>query len=327
MAMNKPGSVISISDIYSIVSGDARISVCGNPNLSNVKVVVIGIRNPIKTRNPSVDDGASKSAEVWVNELRLTDFNEEGGWAANAQMQAKLADLGSFNLSGQTSSAGWGTLDSKVNERSTESVLKYDMSTNLELGKFFPEKAGVRIPVYAGYSESTITPLYNPLDPDVTLKETLANATTQAEKDSIMAFSTEYARRKTITVSNAGITKRGEKPKAWDPANLSVNYTYSEVFGSGTETEINLEKTYRGGLTYDFEAQPKNFVPFKSVKFLNAPAFKLLKDFNFYLFPKHITVRSELYRYYNEVKTRNLSNPDLLIEPTFTKDFPVVKLL
>ena len=319
-AMNKPGSVISISDIYSIASENARISVCGNPNLSNVRVVVVGIRNPIKTRNTSDDDGAPKSAEVWVNELRLTDFNEEGGWAANAQMQAKLADLGSFNLSGQTSSAGWGTIASKVNERSTESVLKYDMSANIEFGKFFPEKAGVRIPVYVGYSESTITPLYDPLNPDVTLKETVANADTQAEKDSIMDISTEYARRKTITVSNAGITQRGKKPKPWDPANLSVNYTYSEVFGSGTETEINLEKTYRGGITYDFEAQPKNIVPFKSVKFLNAPAFKIIKDFNFYLLPKHITIRSELYRYYNEIKTRNLSNPDLLIEPTFTKD-------
>lgn len=319
-ALYAHNSTMSVSDLYTVVSGDARMSVCGNPNLSNVKVVMIGIRNPIKTRNPSADDGSSKTAEVWVNELRLTDFNEDGGWAANAQLQAKLADLGTISASGQMSSAGWGSLDSKINERSNDEVRKYDVSGNFELGKFFPEKAGVRIPVYLGYSQNTITPHYDPLDPDVTLKESLANAKTSAQKDSILNYSREYAKRKTITVSNAGVTKRGEKPHAWDPANLSVNITRTEAISSNPETEINLERTFRGGITYDYEAQTKNFTPFKSVKFLNAPAFKLIKDFNFYLFPKHITYRSEIYRYYNEMKLRNLSSTELLIQPTFTKD-------
>lgn len=318
--MSRQGSTVSISDIYTVAGDGSRTSVCGNPNLSNVKVIMIGIRNPIKTRNPQTDDGASKSAEIWVNELRLTDFDEDGGWAANAQMQTKLADFGTFNIAGQTSSAGWGSIDSKVNERSTEQVLKYDLSANLELGKFFPEKAGVRIPLYVGYSESSVTPYYDPMNPDVTLRETLAAANSDAERDSIKEISAEYNRRKTITISNAGITKRGEKPKPWDPANFSLNYTHSEVYSSEPETEIDLERSSRGGLTYDYEATPKNIIPFKSVKFLNAPALKLIKDFNFYPFPKHITFRSEMYRYYNEIKTRNLSNSELLILPTFTKE-------
>jgi len=319
-AMNLQGSSISISDVYSVDGDGSRTSVCGNPNLSNIKVIMVGIRNPIKNRNPQTDDGASKSAEIWVNELRLTDFDEEGGWAANAQMQTKLADLGTVSFAGQTSSAGWGSLDSKVNERSTESVLKYDLSANLELGKFFPEKTGVRLPLYVGYSESSVTPYYDPMNPDVTLRETLAEANTVAERDSIKSISAEYNRRKTVTISNAGITKRSVKPKPWDPANLSINYTYSEVYASEPETEIDLEKTFRGGITYDFEAQPPNITPLKKVKFLSVPAFKIIKDFNFYPYPKHITFRSEMYRYYNEIKTRNLSNTDLLIEPTFTKE-------
>ena len=311
---------LSVADLYSVVSGNARLSVCGNPNLSNVKVVMLGIRNPIKTRNPGTDDGASKTAEIWVNELRLTDFNEDGGWAANAQMQAKLADLGTINASGQMSSAGWGSIDSKINERSTEEVRKYDLSGNFELGKFFPEKTGVHIPVYLGYSQNTVTPYYDPLNPDVTLKESLANAKTGAEKDSILNYSRDFSKRKTITVSNAGISAKGAKPKPWDPGNLSVSIARTEAISSDPETEIDLERTFRGGITYDYEAQPKNYTPFAKVKFLNAPALKLIKDFNFYLFPKHLTFRSEIYRYYNETKLRNLSNNDLLIEPTFTKE-------
>jgi cell surface protein SprA len=319
-ALYAANSSLSVSDLYSVASGSARISVCGNPNLSNVKVVMIGIRNPIKTRNPTVDDGSSKTAEVWVNELRLTDFNEDGGWAANAQIQAKLADLGTVNATGQMSTAGWGSIDSKVNERSTDDVMKYDVSGNFELGKFFPEKTGVRLPVYVAYSKSTVTPYYDPYDPDVTLRETLSNAATSAEKDSILNNSRDYSRRKTLTISNAGITKRGDKAKPWDVANLSVNVSRTEEYSSDPETEIDLQRTFRGGLTYDYEANPKNFTPFKSVKLLNAPAFKLLKDFNFYLFPKHLTYRSEIYRYYNETKLRNLTDADLIIEPTFTKE-------
>jgi len=320
-AMRESGSTLSEADIYSIYADGARISVSGNPNLSNVRVVMAGVRNPIRTRDPQNDDGAPRSAEVWINELRLSDFREEGGWAANAQMQARLADLGTLNLVGQTSTPGWGSIDKKVNERSMEQVIQYDLSSNLELGKFFPEKAGIRIPVYMGYSENRIRPQYDPLDPDIELDASLDNARSRAERDSILNLAEQYTRRRTLTVSNAGTTKRGEKPHAWDPANVTVSYAFNELYNTATRTEVDVERTYRGGIAYDFDARPKNFTPFQKSGLFNSQVFRLIKDFNVYLFPKHITVRTDLYRYYNEVKTRNINNPDLLIAPVFTKDF------
>ena len=320
-AMQEPGSSLSISDVYVYSNGTSRISVSGNPNLSNVRVIMIGVRNPIKTRNKNTDDGTPKSAEVWVNELRLNDFVENGGWAANAHLQAKLADLGTVDMVGQTSTPGWGSIEKKVNERSKEQISKYDISSSVEMGKFFPEKLGVRLPVYVGYSETKIKPQYNPLDPDIPLQDALDNAKTKAIRDSISAIAEDLSRRKTITISNAGITKRGSKPHAWDIANLSVNYTYNEIYHSDTRTEINLEKNYRGGINYDFQAQPANISPFKNAKFLNSPILRLVKDFNFYLFPKSISFRTDLNRTYNELKTRNINNPYLRITPSFKKDF------
>jgi cell surface protein SprA len=315
------GSSLGVSDVYVYLSDGHRISVSGNPNLSNVKVIMIGIRNPIRTRNTITDDGQPKWGEVWVNELRLSDFIENGGWAANAHLQARLADLGTVDVVGQTSTPGWGSIDKKVNERSKEQVMKYDLSSTIELGKFFPEEAGVRLPVYVGYSETRIRPQYNPLDPDILLRDALRNAEDNAARDSIKSISEDFSRRKTITVSNAGISKRGEKPHAWDIANLSVNYAYNEIYHSNIKTEINLEKNYRGGLAYNYQAQPANFAPFKNVKFLNSQVFRLIKDFNFYVFPKSISFRTDLTRYYNEVKTRNINNPYLRITPTYRKDF------
>ncbi|MGB8491575.1 MAG: cell surface protein SprA, partial [Bacteroidales bacterium] len=320
------GSTLSVSDVFAFRNDSNMVYVCGNPNLSNIKVIMVGIRNPIRTRRPGTDGGEPKSTEVWVNELRLSDFIENGGWAANAHLQARLADLGTLDVVGQASTPGWGSIDKKVNERSKEEVVRYDVSSSLELGKFFPEDLGVRLPVYVGYSETRIRPQYNPLDPDIPLKDALLDATNEGVKDSIRSIAEDYSRRKTISINNAGITKRGEKPHAWDPANFSVNYTYNEVYSSNTKTEINLEKNYKGGINYDYEAQPANIMPFKNVKFLNSPVFRLIKDFNFYAFPRSISFRTDMTRYYNEVKTRNINNPNLLITPTFRKDFEWTRL-
>jgi len=320
-ALQQPGSSLSVSDVFVYPVNGHRISVSGNPNLSNVRVIMVGIRNPVKTRGTGIDDGLPKSGEVWVNELRLSDFVEDGGWAANAHLQTRLADLGSIDFVGQTSTPGWGSLDKKVNERSKENVIRYDASSNIELGRFFPEKAGVRLPVYLGYSESRIQPQYNPLDPDIPLENALKEAATREERDSIRGYAEDFSRRKTLTVSNAGITVRGEKPRPWDPANLSVNYTYSEIYRSNTRTELDLEKLYRGGINYDFSTNPKNYSPFSSVKLFNKQLFRIIKDFNFYLMPRNISVRSDITRFYNELKTRNINNPSLRVTPTFRKDF------
>ncbi len=316
-----PGSSLSVSDVFVYQHDGVRVSVSGNPNMSNVRVIMIGIRNPIKTRNPIVDDGNPKSGEVWINELRLSDFVENGGWAANAHLQTRLADLGTLDLVGQTSTPGWGSIDKKVNERSKEYVMKYDLSSTIELGRFFSEKMGVRLPVYVGYSETRIRPQFNPLDPDIPLNDALKGAFDDATRDSIRSISDDFARRKTITISNAGISKRGEKPHAWDLANLSVSYTYNEIYRSNTKTEIDLEKNYRGGINYDYQANPANIIPFKNVKFINAPFLRLVKDFNFYIFPRSLSFRTDMSRYYNEVKTRNINNPYLRITPSFRKDF------
>lgn len=319
--MQQPGSSLSVSDVFIYTSGNARISVSGNPNMSNIRVIMVGVRNPIKNRRAGFDDGNPKSGEVWVNELRLSDFVEDGGWAANAHLQARLADFGTVDMVAQASTPGWGSIEKKVNERSKEQVIKYDISSSFELGKFFPEKAGVRLPVYVGYSEARIQPQYNPLDPDIELNVALDDAKDKAARDSIRSLAEDYARRKTITVSNAGITRRGEKPHVWDLANFSVNYTFNEVYRSNTRTEIDLEKNYRGGINYDFQGQPANIMPLRNVKFLNPPIFRIIKDFNFFPYPRSISFRTDMYRYYNEIKTRNINNPNLRIMPSFRKDF------
>ncbi|MCK7531896.1 MAG: hypothetical protein MZV63_13180 [Marinilabiliales bacterium] len=80
-----------------------------------------------------------KSAEIWFNELRLTDFNNKGGWAANARTQITPGRSGNpvrrRKLLQNPDSAA---LNRKWMHRNKEETNQVDISTNLELGKLLP---------------------------------------------------------------------------------------------------------------------------------------------------------------------------------------------
>ena len=153
---------------YAEYDGVARISVKGNPNLSNVVMVMVGVRNPDKDTNvfSEVDDGLDKCAVVWANELRLSDFNEDGGWAAVARVNATLADLGNVNLAANMSTPGWGGLEERIQERQRETIKGIDANGTIQLGKLFPQKLGLQLPMYVGFSNQISTPQFDPLSPD-----------------------------------------------------------------------------------------------------------------------------------------------------------------
>lgn len=321
-AMNVEGSTVELNTVFPIFDSKGnKVSVSGNPNLSNIKTIMIGVRNPHSGNNPGGDDGMPKSGEIWLNELRLSGFNESGGWAANGRMTTKLADFGTITLAGNTSTPGFGSIDQKVQERDKEQVLQYDLSGNLNLGKFFPEKLGVSIPMYAGYSESFINPEYNPIDPDIPLKTALDNAANEAEKDSIRSIAQDYTNRRSINFTNVRVIKQGGKPKVYDLANWSASYSYNEISRSNISTDYYNQRNIRGALGYSYNGRPKNITPLSKVKGLKSPYFRIIKDFNFYYLPSRVSVRTDLNRAYSERKLRNLSNPLLEIEPSFKKDF------
>jgi len=168
----------------------------------------------IGVRNTSIDD---KTAEIWMNELRLSDFNERGGWAANSRLNIKLADLGSVSVAGRASTIGFGSIDQSVTERSQENFYQYDVATNLELGKLLGPESRLSIPFYAGISEQVATPEYYPLDPDIPLDVALKNAETKAERDSIKNVSQDYTKRKSINFTNVRIQPKDNETPFYAP--------------------------------------------------------------------------------------------------------------
>lgn len=320
------GSTQTYNEPYSIWDGENYVTIVGNPNLSNVRTIMIGVRNRNKDNNPfqSDDDGMEKCAEIWLNELRLTDFDEKGGWAANTRITARLADFGTVTVAGSTSKPGFGSIEKKVNERDKEEVYRYDIASNLEMGKFFPEKTGIKIPMYIGYSEGFINPEYNPLDPDIPLKTTLNDdQISQGYKDTLKTIAQDYTQRKSLNFTNVKVGKGEGKPRLYNISNVALSYGYNEQNAHNVNTEYNNQKMYRGALTYNFNTTPKNYVPLKGVKskFMKSKHLKLLTDFNFSLLPSQLSFMTDMNRSYNEKKLRNLDKPDIIIEPTYSRDF------
>ena len=321
--VRRAGSVINMQDVYESVhrgwnKDKNRVKIKGTPNLGNVQVVMMGIRH----KRGQLNTGP-KSVEVWINEMRLTDFDEDGGWAANARVTTRLADLGSITVAGRTRSSGFGSLSQNINSRQLEDLHEIDVASSLELGKFFPEKAGVRLPLYYGYSRSVANPKYNPLEPDIELDESLKRAETSNLRDSIKFISQDLVTRKSINFTNVRVEPQREKTKThlWDPENFSLSYSYNEIFKRNINTEYNLDKLYRGMFSYNYSSRPKLVQPFNSVDFLKKGPLKLLGDFNFYPLPTQISYRTDLTRRYHEIQTRNITNPDFILPATYEKDF------
>jgi len=272
-----------------------KISVMGNPSFAEVKTIMIGIRNNSKE---------TKSGEVWVNELRLTDFNEEDGWAANANMNIALSDLGMVNLSGHMETAGFGALDQSVNERRMDDYNQFNMTTSLEMGKFFPEKANVSIPLYYSYSKERTTPKYNPLDKDIQMDDVLESMPTQAEKDSILSFSQNLATSKGITLNNVRVNIKSESPMPYDPANFSFGYSFREANMKTPETEYETTKNYNGNFAYNYTPSARPFKPFDKIR--NNGYTRYLKQLTINYLPTNISFQTNMERNYYELKLRDL---------------------
>jgi len=321
--MREANSNVTISTPFYENDGYNKVTVVGNPTLSSIKTIMIGVRNPKKSTLTDGDDGQPKCAEIWVNELRLTDFDDKGGWAANTRIATNLADLGNVTLAGLVSTPGFGSIDKKLNDRQKATIESYDVATNIELGKFFPQKTGIKIPMHFDYSETVSNPQYNPLNPDIIFSEDLKSYTNTAQRDSIKKIAQDYTKLKSINFMNVRKDRVGSnKIRLYDIENFDLTYAYTEIDHRNFDIVYDNKKTYKGALGYNFSISPKNVTPFGKIKFLQkSKSLALIKDFNFYYLPKSLSFRTDLDRMYNETLMRDKTEAKLIIEPNYIKTF------
>ncbi|GAO45585.1 cell surface protein SprA [Flavihumibacter petaseus] len=287
-------------------------AIIGNPNLGEVRGMFIGINNNTST---------NVCAETWFNELRLSQIDEKGGWAATGRVDMKLADLGTISLSGAYRSIGFGNLEQRVNERSRENFSQFDAATSLELGKLLPAKAGVSIPVYAGYSQTVLTPEYDPYDLDVKLKDKL-EANSGATRDSIRKDAIDMVSTKTINFTNVRkLNTNGKKQKIYSLENFDVSYSYTKTEHFSPLIEAEELVRHRAGLGYNYVSTPKYWEPFKKMVKSRSKWLDIIRDFNLNYSPALLSFRADVNRQFGAIRPKNVGGPKGVIPETYDKYF------
>jgi cell surface protein SprA len=320
----KAGATITRNSLYEeIHKGYADdkniIRVKGNPSIGEVEVIHVGIKSPLSKNN------VPKSVEVWLNELRMSDFEENGGWASTGRVNLRVADLGTVSLAGRTESVGWGSINQVASQRSLEDKYQYDFAANIELGKLFPEKAGIHVPVYYNYSNAISNPKYNPLSSDIRMNDALALIDSPEEKEYLKNISQNVNSRESFTVNNVTVEPERKnperKPLPIDIENFSVSYSHSKQDAHNIDVEKQLESLQRASFDYNYSITSKSIEPFKKAKFLDNDFLRIIKDFNFSPLPELISFRTDLMKKYNQRQARDNSGLGIDLPVTIQKDF------
>ena len=289
-----------------------RITVRGNPTLQEVECIMIGIRN----------NGVEQtSGEVWVNEMRLSEFNEQGGVAAMANASLAISDIAQLNVAGQLETAGYGSIESNVLGRNMENNYQLSVSAAMEVGRLFPEKAKLQIPVYVAYSTNTSTPDYSPFDTDIKLKDALDTYDTQEERDSLKLMSNTVTESTNFSVTNFKVNIKSKKRDMfYDPANFSISTSYNKQNEHSPEMEKNVTTDHKGSFNYAYSFNPKPWEPFKNME--KVKKVKLISELNFYYLPQSWAFNTNMHRTFSHMKLRDFNaDPSAQMDLTYSKDF------
>lgn len=291
-----------------------KISIMGNPTLGEIKTMVVGVRNL---------SGEIKSGEVWINELRLKEYNNKGGWAAQGTLNVQLSDVGSVNATGKIITEGFGGIEDGVAARAQDDYKTYSVTANLELGKFFPDKAKVTAPLYYSITREESRPKYNPLDTDMLLDDALDAAGSAHERDSIESIAVTKTKNTNFSLSNVRVgIKTKRHPMPYDPANFSFSYSHSHRHTSGETTVYEDEHNWRGALNYSYTPVYKPFEPFKKMIKSRSKWYDILKRFGINWLPQNVAFNTEMVRNYYELQERDMESTEGNKLPlTFSEQF------
>ena len=299
-------------------SADGRynITVVGNPDLSSVQMVMIGVRNP---RSP---DEQAKSFTVWVDELRTNGYDQTNGQAAIGTLNMKLADFATITASGKIQTFGFGGVQSKIGDRSRDFTTEYGITSAIQVDKLFPEKWGLKIPLYLSFDNRKSVPQFNPLNPDTPLKQALETLP-ESERSGYRKLVEDITNRKGINFSNVRKirTNTAAKPHFYDIENFGFTYAFNEGIRSNVLTGEYIQRQQRGGIAYTYVSQPKSFEPFKNVKSLDRKYLFWIKDLNLTLLPTLVSFRTDADRSFVRTQLRNAELTTDGIAPQIEKYF------
>ncbi len=296
---------------FNAIDNNKRIFVKGRPSLGNVTNIMLGVRNKTSVK---------KDVVLWVNEIRLSEIENKGGYAGNASVNFNLGDFALVNANASYSTIGFGGISQKPAERAQSTLSAFNVNTTVNVDKFLPEKVGMKIPVNYSYTQTIEDPKYNPLDNDVTFEEA-------PNKDQLKKVARTYTQQRSIGVVNMRKERMNpnKKPKFYDVENLSLTTVYNDDYYRDVYTKKNYRQYLRGYVDYNYNFKPWVLRPFNKLVSDTAKSYKYLrfiKEVNFNPVPTRLSFRTEIDRNYNELEFRNI---EAILNGNTGQDFDVIR--
>ena len=214
-----------------------KIRIVNSPSLTRLKQIVIGIRN---------HNVVPVSGEIWIDELRVSEIDREGGIAARGSATLKIADLGSMNFSITKQDADFHQIQDKIGKagRSVESY-SYRFNNTFRSNKLLPARWGLSIPITFNLSRSVKTPKYLP-GTDIRVQG--------AAPDSIKNLNNQ----KKFGISFKKNSKSRSRFIKYTIDRSSTNLTILNQNGSSNQIASKFSTAYNGGFKYNLPIKRKS---------------------------------------------------------------------
>jgi cell surface protein SprA len=124
----------------------------GNPSLTNIKTLVLGIIN--------LDPTQKFTGEVWFNELRLSDVERDKGIAMRVRGNLQIADFATISGDIERRDADFHTVAERFGKGNNS--LSGSLNFNISLQNFLPASWGLAMPLSMNFRRRSETPKYFP---------------------------------------------------------------------------------------------------------------------------------------------------------------------
>ncbi len=302
-----------------------RIVIKGQPSLGNVRVFAFGVINPSKEFIESI--------EVWLNELRVSGYKNEGGWAVRANTSLQLADVATIAATYQRQTPDFHGLNIRLNpiaaQNNTES---WTLSTTFNADKLLPAEDGWAIPINIERSESRSIPKYVPGREDILLDAAVARVIEEAKRNGASESEAQLAgerfRNEQISLTSterfSTPTIRKTKPSDFWLARYTIDritlgYNYSVARGRSPQLVSSEDWQWSSNINYGLQLPPDAQLFIEPFRWLSKiPILNVFSEDKFYYVPQSYSFDFRLNRDRRASQNRGNNQPLVINSNNFT---------
>ena len=295
------------TDFSKILAPDGSKSIRkkGNPSLTNIKTLILGIKNLHPTQEFTGD--------VWFNELRLSDVDRDKGMAVRFRTNLQIGDFASVSGEIERKQADFHNVAERFGNGDNSTSGSFNASVGLD--KMLPQSWGIAMPLSFNYRASSSTPKYFPGKDRLVPADSLKSPRILTERDQ-RGFSLLF--RKQALSNNFFVKNTLDK--------VSFTFGQTKTHFANPTTVFSDNQSWTGNFDYRIEFGRNNFFsPFSW--FPNLPVIGKIKGTKFYYTPQNISFRVDGAKIVQSSQNRlqNINLPDsaqarVINTETFTID-------